>query len=514
MEQSSVVDFLPISAKVLGIRMNVLKDSSRKRTTVSLAVALLLAMSMTMAFALRPSYAATTTIDSGVVIPLYNYPDSTWTTIAQTAQANPNVPIIAVINPNNGPGSSEDPTYLAGVQSLQAAGVKVLGYVATGYATSSYSALSSVESLANDYKVWYNVNGIFFDEMSNVATYESYYSTLNSYVKSDGMTYTMGNPGTSVPDSYIGILNNLVIDENQGYPSLSFITYPGYPASDFSFIAYGVSYNAAFVTSAASLVGYMYIDNLSGGNPYSTLSSLFAQTVATLAAIDGTQTSSTTSSTSTSTTSTTSTSSTSTAGSSQLTVTSQNSAGATITGFWTVLYDHTGAVSASGYTPITYSLSDGQAYSVEADSYGSCTFSHWQDNGSTADPRSISISSNTNLVAIYDCGTSTTTSTTTTTTTTTTSTTKQSPISIKVRSSLAGSLFTGMYVTIQSSSGALLASGYTTFTFRGVSGTTYVVCADNYLTTVFAHWSNGNTNSCQTVTPTSSLTMTAYYTSS
>ena len=90
--------------------------------------------------------------------------------------------------------------------------------------------------------------------MSNVATYESYYATLNSYVKSDGMTYTMGNPGTSVPDGYIGILNSLVIDENSGYPSLSFITYPGYPASDFSFIAYGVSYNAAFVTSAASLV--------------------------------------------------------------------------------------------------------------------------------------------------------------------------------------------------------------------------------------------------------------------
>src|SRR5579862_8504331 len=98
--------------------MNVLKDSSRRKTATPLAVLLLLAMSMTMVFAFRPSYAATTSIDSGVVIPLYNYPDSTWTTIAQTAKANPNVPIMAVINPNNGPGSSEDPTYLAGVQSL------------------------------------------------------------------------------------------------------------------------------------------------------------------------------------------------------------------------------------------------------------------------------------------------------------------------------------------------------------------------------------------------------------
>lgn len=394
--------------------MDVLKDSSATKLSVPLAVILLIATSMTTVFAFRPSYAATTNVDSGVVIPLYNYPDSTWTTIAQTAQAYPNVPIIAVINPDSGPGSSEDPNYLEGVQSLQAAGVRVLGYVATGYATSSYSALSKVESLANDYAVWYKVNGIFFDEMSNVPTYESYYATLNSYVKSDGMTYTMGNPGTSVPDGYIGILNSLVIYENQGYPSLSFITYPGYPASDFSSIAYGVSYNAAFVTSAASLIGYMYIDNLSGGNPYSTLSSLFVQTVATLAAIDGSQSSTSTTSSTTSSTST----STSTASSS---------------------------------------------------------------------------------------------TTSSTTTTTTTSTSSGSPITIKVRSNLAGALFTGMYVTIQSSTGSILEAGYTTLTFRGVSGTAYTVCADNYQTTLFSRWNNGNTNSCQTVAPTSNLIMTAYY---
>ncbi|HEV2390214.1 MAG TPA: spherulation-specific family 4 protein, partial [Nitrososphaerales archaeon] len=238
-----------------------LEVSSRRKLVISVFTIFLLTLSFAAVFVARPTFAAATP-DAGVVIPLYNYPDSTWTTIAQTAIANPNVPIAAIINPNSGPGSSEDPTYLAGVQNLQAAGVKVLGYVATGYATSSYSSLSSVESLANDYKSWYHVNGIFFDEMSNDATYESYYSTLNSYVKSDGMTYTMGNPGTSVPTGYIGILNNLVIDENPGYPSLSFLTYPGYPSSDFSFIAYGVSYDATFVTSAASLVGYMYVDNL------------------------------------------------------------------------------------------------------------------------------------------------------------------------------------------------------------------------------------------------------------
>src|SRR4029077_8699155 len=233
-----------------------------------------------------------------------------WATIAQTAKANPNVPIIGVINPNSGPGSSYDPTYLASVQNLQSSGVTVLGYVATGYATSSYSSTSNMESQISQYKTWYNVKGIFFDEMSNTVGYESYYSTLNSYVKSHGMTYTMGNPGTSVPSSYIGVLDNLCIYESTGYPSLAFITYAGYPESDFSIIPYGVSYSSSFVTGAAPLVGYMYIDNLSGGNPYSSLTSLFAQTVATLSALDGTaSTSSSTSTTSTKTTTSTTTTS-------------------------------------------------------------------------------------------------------------------------------------------------------------------------------------------------------------
>ena len=43
---------------------------------------------------------------TGVVIPLYNYPDPTWTAIAQARATYPGVPVVAIINPNNGPGAS------------------------------------------------------------------------------------------------------------------------------------------------------------------------------------------------------------------------------------------------------------------------------------------------------------------------------------------------------------------------------------------------------------------------
>jgi hypothetical protein len=272
--------------------MNLTEDSSGSKLYVFVVALSLLVFSFASLSIVRPTYAAT--IDSGVVVPLYNSPGSTWTTVASTAAANPNVPIIVIVNPDSGPGSSESSSFLSGIQSLQAAHVTVLGYVATDYGGDS---LSSVESQVSQYKTWYNVNGIFFDEMSDVASDESYYSSLNSYVKSDGMTFTMGNPGTSVPSGYNGIFNSINIYEASGYPTLAEITNAGYPVSDFSFMAYGVSYSASFVTSAASLVGYMYIDNLSGSNPYSTLSSLFTETVATLAALDVSTSGSTASST-------------------------------------------------------------------------------------------------------------------------------------------------------------------------------------------------------------------------
>jgi hypothetical protein len=69
-----------------------------------------------------------------------------------------------------------------------------------------------------------------------------------------------------------------------------------------------------------------------------------------------------------------------------------------------------------------------------------------------------------------------------------------------------------MYVTLKSASGTILAHGYTTLNFnKGVSGTTYTVCVDNYQTKVFSHWGDGTTISCEIVKPTSNLVLTAYY---
>jgi hypothetical protein len=232
---------------------------------------------------LGPSSADVAAPKTGIMIPLYIYPGSAWTDVIAVREANPSVPIAAIINPNSGPGMKMDPKYVSGVLSLQSAGVTVLGYTPTKYTSNS---ISQVESMVSQYKSWYNVDGIFFDEMSNVVGKEGYYSTLDAYAKSLGLTYTVGNPGTSVPASYIGTQDTMVIYERQGLPSVSLLegVHPDYPRSKFAMVAYGVqSLDESYIVAASQYVGYLYVTDGVLPNPYRALPTYLAAIASALA---------------------------------------------------------------------------------------------------------------------------------------------------------------------------------------------------------------------------------------
>ena len=148
---------------------------------------------------------ASTQTATGLIVPLYSYPGSDWSNLVWAKQVNPNVPMVAIVNPSDGPGWYKDPNYVSGIDSLQSAGITVVGYVWTDYGARS---VASAEADIAAYRDWYGVNGVYLDQMSNVPGYEWYYSTLNSYAKSIGMTLVVGNPGASVPSSYIGTVSS------------------------------------------------------------------------------------------------------------------------------------------------------------------------------------------------------------------------------------------------------------------------------------------------------------------
>ena len=69
---------------------------------------------------------------TGTIIPLYTAPTNpSWAAVAAAKAAHPAVPVLAVVNPANGPGAAPSADYTAGIARLTAAGVKVIGYVHT-----------------------------------------------------------------------------------------------------------------------------------------------------------------------------------------------------------------------------------------------------------------------------------------------------------------------------------------------------------------------------------------------
>lgn len=90
-------------------------------------------------------------------------------------------------------------------------------------------------------------------------------------------------------------------------------------------------------------------------------------------------------------------------GSGSLTVDSVDQNNNPITGYYVGLYDSNHNLITSSYTPHTFSDTVGTNYYVEPDSYGTCTFNHWQDTGSTIRDRSFTAQSSQTFVAVYQC---------------------------------------------------------------------------------------------------------------
>ncbi|HVY39565.1 MAG TPA: CIA30 family protein [Polyangia bacterium] len=210
---------------------------------------------------------------NGTIIPLYTYPtDASWDAVVAAKQAHPTVPVLAVINPSNGPGPSASASYTAGITKLTAAGVKVIGYVHTSWGGRSAAEL---QTEMQQYRTWYpGVTGIFFDEMANAAGHESYYSSLSANAKTAGFDVTIGNPGADTAQSYVGSVDVILIYENAGVPPVTEVAgwHAAHDRSNFGVIPYGVSsLDTAFVAAARPTVGSVYLQNATMPHPWSSV---------------------------------------------------------------------------------------------------------------------------------------------------------------------------------------------------------------------------------------------------
>jgi hypothetical protein len=225
-----------------------------------------------------------TTTAGATIVPLYTSPgDSSWNVVIAAKMAHPRVGVVAIVNPNNGPGGAVDSAYASGIARLTAAGIKVIGYVATGYGANS---AATVKADIDRWKQFYpgQLGGIFFDEQSNKAEFVSYYRDLSQYTKAQGLSFTVGNPGTDTAESYVGALDTMLIYESAGLPSAATMGgwHSKYPPSNFGVIPYAAAIDPAFVRSARQYVGYVYVQNDTLPNPWDSLPGNFADLLAAL----------------------------------------------------------------------------------------------------------------------------------------------------------------------------------------------------------------------------------------
>jgi hypothetical protein len=230
----------------------------------------LLVVGLTLAF-------ASASQAMGVIFPIYGNTSAQFNAAVATAQK---VSTVAVINPDNGPGSRKVGGISNQVSRLKGARARVAGYINTFYGGES---LDSVYSQIDKYASWYKANGIFLDEFSDRTGKLGYYKSIYSYAKRKGMM-VVGNPGTFVPQGYAAAADLLVTYEDPqsaGWNGHRQAAWTGrYSASKFAAIIYsanGGNMQAIVDRAASQRYGWVFVTDGGGNDPFGRAPSFHSQ---------------------------------------------------------------------------------------------------------------------------------------------------------------------------------------------------------------------------------------------
>jgi hypothetical protein len=361
---------------------------SRRLVAVLSVVFLLAASSVTVVFANHSN--------TGIVEPLYSYPTGgAWNPVKDAKGNYPGVPLAVIVNPENGPGTCCDRNYQAGIAQLRSVGVIVLGYVYTSYCGRQ---IVQVESDVDAWKNLYQKNGtagIAFDEMAYAAnatcagglSIQVYYSTLTAYVKSDGFKFAFGNPGVDTQPGLVRSVDTVNIYEGAGLPTNATLAgsanwHAGYDKGNFSFLAYNISSapSRADVVGRSAFVGWLYLaPGVASQNPWAQPSPYLGTLMSYL-----------------------------NNPSVKLSVQSISMASnQQVPGYRVMIYQPSGASCSftclvrAGFTPFAFNATVGWTYTLNAQSYGTCTFDHWDDATTSPFRTIVAPSPDTTYTAYY-----------------------------------------------------------------------------------------------------------------
>lgn len=147
----------------------------------------------------------TTSTKLSLLIPAYFSPGSNAALWDRMIAAASTVDIVAIANPSNGPGATRSQSYTDVIGRCIAGGVKVIGYVHTGYG--KRAAADVLADVDRWYSFYPTLGGIFFDQQATDAAHVDLYKTLVAEVHAHG-GFCASNAGTSCDQGYLTVAKN------------------------------------------------------------------------------------------------------------------------------------------------------------------------------------------------------------------------------------------------------------------------------------------------------------------
>jgi len=227
-----------------------------------------------------PTNNGSTSSSSGGIklgVPAYNDPGDSNSFWAQIQNAKPGS--VFIMNPNNGPGNTQDPNYKAAVEAAHAKGVKIYGYVSTQYGNRSQGA---VQNDISAYQKMYGVDGIFLDEAQLDKSHLSYYKGLSDSMHNAGLEVS-ANPGQPDIDPSAVDFTDHIMNFEGSYSDYQKAQFPDWTKNvspdKFWNVIYDTPSNVNFQdllnTAAKNHAGLIYATDDGGDNPWDNTSSFF-----------------------------------------------------------------------------------------------------------------------------------------------------------------------------------------------------------------------------------------------
>jgi hypothetical protein len=224
------------------------------------------------------------------LVPAYVGPAELQALVERSRRSSSRPPLV-VLNPASGPGSRRDPAYAAAIAAARENGVRVLGYVATGYGD---RPAADVAADVDRYGGWYGVDGIFLDETAHTPALVDHYRELAAHARGEAARLVVVNPGMVPARGYFDLADIVVTFEGTpGDYAAALARAPDWlaalPADRIAHLLYAATREQAMTAvGAGAHAGYVYVTSGTLPNPWLTVPDYLDEEESLLAACGGT----------------------------------------------------------------------------------------------------------------------------------------------------------------------------------------------------------------------------------